>query len=202
MQFLRGLTPKILLFDFIFMFLVVGLGNPGLKYRKTRHNIGFMVLDCLQKQNNFPKFKFDKKNRAEISKGIINHKEVALVKPQTLMNNSGLSISSLIGNWKLEIGNLIVVQDDFDLPFGQMQIKNGGSSAGHHGVQSIIEHLKTRDFTRLRVGIKPITEGLSSEADSDKLKAENFVLKKFSKNEEKFLPEIISKAQKEVLSLI
>ncbi|MCL5011172.1 MAG: aminoacyl-tRNA hydrolase [Patescibacteria group bacterium] len=186
------------------MFLIVGLGNPGLKYRKTRHNIGFRVLDVFQKENDFPKFKLDKKSRAEISKGIVNNQEILLAKPQTFMNSSGFAVKALVGNWKLEIGNCIVVHDDFDLPFGEVKTKQSGSSGGHHGVQSIIDVLKTQNFTRLRVGTRPILklETQNSKLESKELKAKDFVLKKFSREEEKLLPQILKTANENLLSLL
>ncbi len=169
------------------MLLIIGLGNPGLKFRKTRHNIGFMAVDTLQKENKFPKFKLDKKSKSEISKGILNNQEVLLAKPQTFMNESGFAVKALISNLKLQISNLIVVHDDFDLPFGEVKIAENSGSGGHHGVQSIIDHLKTQNFKRLRIGIRPIIDGLPSTG----LKAEDFVLKKFTKNEEKNIPHIL-----------
>ncbi|MDD5750651.1 MAG: aminoacyl-tRNA hydrolase [Candidatus Pacebacteria bacterium] len=176
------------------MILIAGLGNPGFKYKKTRHNIGFMALDAFQKENNFPRFKLNKKAQAEITKGLMSGQEVFLVKPQTFMNNSGQAVKFLVKENSFNENSLIIVHDDFDLPLGEVKISQNSGSGGHHGVQSVIDHLKTQNFTRLRIGTRPIIEGLSDEADSGKLKAENFVLKKFSKDEEKQLPEILKKA--------
>jgi len=178
------------------MFLIVGLGNPGFKYRKTRHNIGFMALGAFQKENNFPKFKLNKKAKAEITKGNLNGQEIFLAKPQTFMNSSGFVVKFLTKENNFDEKSLIIVHDDFDLPFGEIKTVQNSSSGGHKGVQSIIDQLKTQNFTRVRVGIRPIIEGLSSEADSGKLKAENFVLKKFNQEEEKQLPEILKNAIK------
>ncbi len=176
------------------MFLIVGLGNPGLKFRKTRHNIGFRVLDAFQKENNFPKFRMNKKTKAEISKGTISGKEIMLVKPQGFMNNSGFSVKALgaFGAPKAPSAfnnSLIVIHDDFDLPFGEVKITENSGSAGHHGVESIIQALGTRDFKRLKIGIRPKIE-TSGGSSPVNLKAEDFVLKKFSKDEEKQLPKI------------
>jgi len=183
------------------MILIVGLGNPGFKYRKTRHNIGFMALDNFQKENNFPKFKLNKKAKAEISKAFLDGQEVFLAKPQTYMNNSGSAVKFLTKENGFNEKSLIIVHDDFDLPFGEIKISQNSGSGGHHGIQSIIDHLKTQNFTRVRLGIKPIIEGLSSQADSGKLKAENIVLKKFSK-EEKQLTQIIKNAGLAINKLI
>lgn len=164
------------------MQLIIGLGNPGLKYKKTRHNIGFMVLDALQKEHGFPKFKLNKKLKAETSQGSINSQEVLLAKPQTFMNSSGSSVALLSHYYKPS--ELIVIHDDFDLPLGEVKITENSGSAGHHGVESIIQNLKTNSFKRIRVGIRPTSiPGI--------LKAEDFVLKKLSKEEQE---EAIKKA--------
>ncbi|MDD4990223.1 MAG: aminoacyl-tRNA hydrolase [Candidatus Pacebacteria bacterium] len=182
------------------MFLIVGLGNPGLKFRKTRHNIGFRVLDAFQKENDFPKFKMNKKAKVEVSKGVINGQAIFLAKPQTYMNESGFAVKALISNLKLQIANLIIIHDDFDLAFGEMKITENSGSGGHHGVESIIQSLGTRDFKRLKIGIRPIS-GPQGSANLNNgnpvavnLKAEDFVLKKFSKDEETRLAEIMKKA--------
>lgn len=207
------------------MLILIGLGNPGLRFRKTRHNIGFRVLDAFQKaysrlrplqpvglsaqlgqdgptgislksqygENNFPKFKLNKKSRAEISRGVINGQEILLAKPQTYMNESGFAVKALISNLKLQIANLIIVHDDFDLPFGEVKIVENSGSAGHHGVESIIQALGTRNFKRLKIGIRPNYE-LSTMNYKLIPKAEDFVLKKFSKVEENNLAEIIKNA--------
>jgi len=185
------------------MFLIVGLGNPGLRYRKTRHNIGFMALDYFQEQNNFPKFKQNKVAKAEIATGSIDDEVIFLAKPQTHMNNSGFAVKFLTKENGFKApsalqackalgafhSRLIVVHDDFDLPLGEVRVSQNSSSGGHKGVGSIIQHLKTQNFTRIRIGIKPILNG-----KSDNLKAEDIVLKNFSKQEQKLLPKIIKKS--------
>ena len=168
------------------MRLIVGLGNPGLKFRKTRHNIGFMAIDTLQKEFNLPKFKLNKKAKAEITKGEINGRVVFLAKPQTYMNSSGFAVKALISNLKLQIANIIVIHDDFDLPFGEIKIVENSGFGGHHGVESIIDALKTKNFKRIKIGIRPQIDGLPSEG----LKATDFVLKKFTKQEQALLGEI------------
>ena len=203
------------------MQIIVGLGNPGLKYKKTRHNIGFRVLDAIRKENDFPKFKSDKKLKAEITKGVLNGKEVLLVKPQTFMNSSGLSVASLTTNYQIPTTNLIVVHDDFDLPLGEIKIVENSSSGGHHGVQSIIDTLKTQNFTRLKIGIRPISNCMVAKnkngysdnrarsallqianLENQKLKAEDFVLKKFSKQEESAFSQVIKKSCQAITSLL
>lgn len=175
--------------------LIVGLGNPGLKYKKTRHNVGFRVLDEFRKKQSFPRFKLNKKLRVEISAS----KKVVLAKPQTFMNNSGLAVKELVKELislqRKEPSSLplVVVHDDFDLDFGEVKISENIGSGGHHGVQSIIDSLKTRGFKRIRIGIRPNYQ-LSITNYQPNLKAEDFVLKKFSKTEEKLLAEIFCKA--------
>ncbi len=180
------------------MFLVVGLGNPGLKFRKTRHNIGFRILDAFQKENNFPKFKLNKKFHAEISEGMIDSQKMILAKPQTFMNNSGTSVRSLTTHYSLPTTQLITVHDDFDLPLGEIKVSQNTTSAGHHGVQSIIDNLKTQNFTRIRVGIRSDNGALGSA----NLKAEDFVLKKFTKDEEKQILEIVKKVSQILENII
>ncbi|HDL75137.1 MAG TPA: aminoacyl-tRNA hydrolase [bacterium] len=165
------------------MIIIVGLGNPGKKYQKTRHNIGFIAINNLQSTiDNFSDWKFQKKFNAEISKGIINNKNVILVKPQTFMNNSGQAVKAVTNFYKTK--DLIVIHDDIDLSLGRIKISKARGSAGHNGVQSIIDILKIKNLIRLRIGIANKTENQ---------KLENFVLKNFSKIEENILKEVIKK---------
>ena len=173
------------------MILIVGLGNPGKKFEKTRHNVGFRVVEELSRKNNFSDFKLSKKFLAEISEGEIASEKVILAKPQTFMNNSGKAVKKIIKNLKLKIKNLIVVHDDIDLPLGKIRISVGRSSAGHKGVESIIKELGTNNFVRFRIGIKP--ENNEQKTKNRKQKAEDFVLKKFGKEEEKVLKEAVEK---------
>jgi len=148
------------------MNLIVGLGNPGFKYKKTRHNIGFMIIDELKKQ--------------------IDKKQNILLKPLIYMNNSGKEVKAVMEKNKIE--NLIVIHDDIDLPFKEIRISKNSSSAGHKGVQSIINELKTQDFIRIRIGIK----------SEQKTSTEKFVLEKFTKQEKKGLKQIINNAIQEI----
>ncbi|MFH0739780.1 MAG: aminoacyl-tRNA hydrolase [bacterium] len=185
------------------MLLIVGLGNPGFKFRKTRHNIGFMAVDALAKENNFPKFKQNKKAKVEVTKGEINGQVVFLAKPQTFMNNSGQAVKFLIKEHGFNENSLIIIHDDFDLPFGEVKLAENSGSGGHHGVQSIIDYLKTQNFKRIRIGIRPssraeLTTGLRPQDGKGlgftNLKAEDFVLKKFTKQEQSMLSGFIKKA--------
>jgi PTH1 family peptidyl-tRNA hydrolase len=170
------------------MTLIAGLGNPGKKFKNTRHNIGFEVIDRLKKEKGFPGFRLSKKFQAKISRGSLNKKKVLLIKPQTFMNNSGESLKKLTSFYKKK--NLIVIHDDIDLPLGKIKISREKGSAGHKGVQSIIDKLKTQDFTRFRVGILPKKEKPEE--------LERFVLKKFTKEEKKIIKEAIKKIIPEI----
>jgi len=165
------------------MVLIVGLGNPGEQYEKTRHNAGFMVLDSFATGNDLPDFTFDKKSNSLTSDSIMENEKIILAKPQTFMNNSGRSVKTLYSKFRILNSNLIIVHDDIDLLLGKIKISVGSSSAGHKGIESIIRMLGTKDFVRIRIGIQP-ERGKPNDV-------ENFVLKKFSKGESKILEEVI-----------
>ena len=190
------------------MKIIVGLGNPGKKYEFTRHNIGFRAVDEIAANFQFPVFKFQSIFNAQISKGEIAGKKIILAKPQTFMNLSGKTVKSLITNYLgpnearnspegcLPITNLWVVHDDIDLSLGEIRIVIGRGAAGHKGVASIIKELKTKNFIRFRIGIKP-NEKLKAQRSKPQFKTKNlekFVLKKFNKKEEKFVKEVIQNA--------
>jgi PTH1 family peptidyl-tRNA hydrolase len=176
------------------MKVIIGLGNPGKKFEKTRHNLGFMVLDKFARKNKFPKFKIKKEFLATVSEKKIGKEKIILAKPQTFMNNSGLAVKRILEKLrtsKIEslTSNLWVIHDDLDIPFGKIKISFGRGSAGHKGVQSIIDELKTKNFFRFRIGIKPKQNYITLYSS-----IENFVLGKFNKDERKILKEIIEKA--------
>ncbi|MEA2064856.1 MAG: aminoacyl-tRNA hydrolase [Patescibacteria group bacterium] len=176
--------------------LIVGLGNPGEKYRLTRHNAGFLAINQFREQfikegSDFSEWKFNKKFNAEISKGEIENRKIILAKPQTFMNNSGVAVQSLINFYKIKIENILIIHDDIDLPIETSKIQKNKSSAGHKGVQSIIDGLNSKNFTRLRIGINPkIKNGISKL----KIPTEKFALEKFKKEE----LEIIKQALKQI----
>lgn len=167
--------------------LIVGLGNPGQKYAHTRHNVGFMVLDSLC----MGEFKLEKKYNAVICE---HDNGVVLMKPQTFMNLSGEAVKSFADYYKVIPENIWVVHDDVDIPFGEIRIKEGGSSAGHKGIDSIIKHLGTQNFLRFRVGVKNNSLGT--------IETEDFVLQRFSKEEEGNLPQIIDLCVKKIGELL
>lgn len=133
------------------MILIVGLGNPGDKYAGNRHNIGFMAVDAIAREYGFPAFRA--KFQGQISEGKIDGQKVALLKPQTYMNNSGQSVAAAAKFFKIAPDGIIVFHDELDLESGKLRVKTGGGNAGHNGLKSIQAHLGTPDFVRVRMGI-------------------------------------------------
>lgn len=162
------------------MKIIVGLGNPGKEYEKTRHNVGWLIIDELMKDSEGQK---DKRANCFYSKKKFGKEEVIIVKPLTFMNNSGQMVGYLQKKHRIKTEDIIVIHDDLDIPLGKIRINQNRSSAGHKGVQSIIDHLKTKNFIRIRIGVKPENEV--------KIPAEKFVLKNFSKKEEKTLKQVM-----------
>lgn len=132
--------------------LVVGLGNPGPQYAKTRHNVGFMVADLLAGRMG-AEFKVHKKSGAEIVTGRLGHKPVVLAKPRTYMNESGRQVGPLAKFYSVSPADVIVIHDELDIDFGQIRLKLGGGEGGHNGLRSVANALGTKDFQRLRIGI-------------------------------------------------
>ena len=155
------------------MKLIVGLGNPGEKYSKVRHNLGFMVLDEL-----VDSWEENKKLKSLIFK----KDDLILAKPLTYMNNSGLAVKILTTYYKIHNTDLIIIHDDLDLMLGQIKVRVGGSAAGHHGVESIIQALGTDQFTRVRLGIGN-QKSHSGEHQRVHFEAEKFVMKPFEPGE-------------------
>ena len=171
------------------MKLVVGLGNPGDKYAKTRHNIGFEVINKLQKDLNIigEKDKF----QGLLSEKNIDGEKVLFLKPQTFMNLSGNSIAAVINFYKIDVKNdMIVIYDDMDLPVGKLRVKEKGSSGGHNGIKSIISHLGD-EFLRIKCGI-----GKSKDDTID------FVLGQFDKSEQETVDKMIENASNCALDLV
>jgi len=133
------------------VYIIVGLGNPGKEYEKTRHNTGFMVIDKLSDKYNIDVNK--EKHKALLGSGIINGEKVILVKPQTFMNLSGEAVLEVINFYKEELNKLIIVFDDIDLPVGAIRIKERGSAGTHNGVKSLVHELGSKEFKRIKVGI-------------------------------------------------
>ncbi|MBU4287705.1 MAG: aminoacyl-tRNA hydrolase [Proteobacteria bacterium] len=170
------------------VFLVVGLGNPGDAYAKTRHNAGFMVLDEVAESFSIPieKKKFD----ALFGRGLIEGSEVILAKPMAFMNLSGIPVQKILKYFEIPFEDMLVIHDDIDLAFGRLQIKENGGHGGHKGLKSIIETVGSGDFVRLRIGI-----GRSE----DNIGVTNYVLGQFNTNEKKALDRITERARDAVV---
>jgi peptidyl-tRNA hydrolase, PTH1 family len=168
------------------MKIVVGLGNPGKDYARTRHNIGFMVLDHLRRHlsNASERSRF----RSQIVEGSRDGEKVVLVAPQTFMNLSGHAVREARSWFHADTDDIIVVYDDMDLPFGSLRLRGNGSAGGHNGMSSIVEQLGTADVPRLKVGIGRPRSG-----------AVGHVLSRFGPDEEKALPDVIQKAAGAIL---
>lgn len=166
-----------------FDFIVVGLGNPGGQYENTRHNVGFRAIDYLCKEYmvSSEKKKFD----AICTKVLMNGKNILLLKPQTFMNNSGLSVAKAADFYKMTPESIIVIFDDISLDPGKLRVRRKGSAGGHNGVKSIIQFLSSEDFPRIKIGVgkKPNPNWVLA----------NWVLSKFSDVEDKLIEEAISK---------
>ena len=180
------------------MKLIIGLGNPGKKYSGTRHNVGFEFLDEFKKELNFPEFELNSKFNSLISKGIYKlqtkNQELLLVKPQTFMNLSGEAVRSILDFYKLSPENILVIHDDKDILLGEYRLADDSSSAGHNGVQNIIDCLGTQKFKRIRIGVG-LPADLSAETS---VKADVFVLQKFTSEEKEKTDNILGKALEEV----
>ncbi|MEI7513236.1 MAG: aminoacyl-tRNA hydrolase [bacterium] len=135
---------------------IVGLGNPGEEYKKTRHNTGRIILDIIRKKIDADDFEFNKKINALVSEGKIGKEKVMLIEPETFMNKSGLSLKTLITS-KKKAEDLVVIYDDLDLPIGKMKISFNRGTGGHKGLESVAKQIKTLEFARFRVGISPKT---------------------------------------------
>lgn len=173
------------------MVVIIGLGNPGKKYESTRHNMGFTVVDTLAGEK---QWEFKRKFNAEICR---LDSDVLLVKPQTFMNQSGRTLQLLTTYYKLLAANIWIIHDDVDLPLGAIRIKKSGGSAGHKGIKSIINHLKTENFVRFRMGINNEKSGEGNNIDrmGYKQNTEDFVLAKFAKSEKPIVKKLIIEAK-------
>lgn len=165
------------------MQLIVGLGNPGNEYERTRHNVGFMLLDTLYEQWEFPPFSDEKRFLALISTDTLNGEKVLLVKPTTFMNRSGDAVATIVHFYKITPSDITVIHDDLDIPFGTIKITDSSRAAGHNGVQDIIDALGTQNFPRIRIGISRPKDG--------HLPADH-VLDRFTPEEESKLPDIFA----------
>ncbi len=171
------------------MILIVGLGNPGKKFTKTRHNLGFAILDLFQQENDFSSWQEKSKLLSQVSQGMVNNKKIVLAKPQTYINSSGKAVKNLMNFYNISPNDLWIIQDELDLDFGKVKISENRGHGGHNGIKSIINHIKTKDFTRFRIGIKPTKQLLAQDWPK-------FVLKRFNLKEKTELGRIKKRAIK------
>ena len=165
------------------MYLIVGLGNPTKEYDKTRHNVGFSVIDVLA-----DRYRIDiseKKHKALCGRGVIEGQKVLLLKPQTFMNLSGESIRAAADYYKIEPEEMIVIYDDISLDPGQLRIRLKGSAGGHNGIKNIIANLGTQDFPRIKVGVG---------AKPPRMDLADYVLSRFGAGEQKLMEEACGEA--------
>ncbi len=173
------------------MKIIVGLGNPGQQYKNNRHNAGFMAVDFYLE--NKPAIACQSKFEAEICELHENGQKIFFVKPQTFMNESGKAIKELVDFYKINVAtDLLVIHDDVDLQFGELRTTNDSSSAGHNGVQSIMDELGTQQFNRLRIGVE-------TRESREHMPTESFVLQNFTEQElQKLDNEILPEVSKEI----
>jgi len=176
------------------MKLIIGLGNPGKKYEKNRHNAGFLCVDSLQKEWGFEAFTPDKKMSASISSGMLGSEKALLIKPGTFMNASGAAVQALMHFYKLSPQDILIIHDDLDIAPGAFKTTPSSRSAGHNGVQDIIDKLGTQDFFRIRLGIgHPLGEPDVCISPHD------FVLQNFTPEELTKLRELFPQVKEEIL---
>lgn len=185
----------------VMSYTIVGLGNPGQEYENTRHNTGRIILNFIKNEFSGDDFSFEKKSNALISEIKIGKDKIKLVEPETFMNNSGKSLVYFIKSIK-SAEKLIVIYDDFNLPIGKIRISYNRSSGGHNGVESIIKHLKTEAFIRIRIGVAPENSKGNAKVPHGDDKIEKFILGKFKEDEIKILKKISKKVSEAVEMLI
>lgn len=171
------------------MWLIVGLGNPGIRYAKTRHNIGFVALEEFKGKYGLD---FREKKDYRICIGSIENNEIVLLEPLTFMNRSGTAVQKIADKYNIPAEKIIVVHDDLDLETGRLKIRKKGSSGGHKGIESIIQFIGSRDFIRIKIGI----------GRDPFIPTEDYVLSKFRKDELPLMKEAVKKAVDSIYSVI
>ena len=171
------------------MKLIVGLGNPGVEYAATRHNIGFDMITYLSDKYNIPVN--SREGKALVGKGILAGEKVMLAQPQTYMNLSGESVRALMDYYKIDIEDLLVIYDDISLDVGQIRMRGKGSAGGHNGIKSIIQHTGTQEFARIKIGVGQKPEG------GDLVK---HVLGRFSREEDGMFRDVFALAEEGLLA--
>lgn len=193
------------------MRLIIGLGNPGKEYENTRHNVGYLVMDQISSKFKNQKSKLQLKTQnfvennkfsAEILKTEIGNEKVIFTKPLTFMNKSGEAVQKIANFHKIKSEEIVVICDDINLELGTIRIRKTGSDGGHNGLKSIINSLGTEDFIRFRVGVGSNLKANSQELIANNIPAEDYVLQKFPKNEQKTINLSIDKTADLVLESI
>ena len=179
------------------MVLIVGLGNPGKEYEKTRHNAGRIVLEYIAKANDFSDWKNDMKTKSLRAKGEIDVEKFDFMLPETFMNNSGNAVAPVIDD-KKKLKNLVVIYDDLDIPVGSLKISFNRSSGGHNGLESVIKRVKSKEFVRIRIGVSPHTPTGKLKKPSGEDAVLKFLLGTFKEDELK----ILKKQSKEIAEII
>ena len=181
------------------MRLIVGLGNPGLMYPRNRHNIGFMCLNRFARKHciRFAR----KQSQARIGEGEITGTKLILARPKTMMNLSGNSIGRLVKRYKIDPADMIIIHDDLDLPLGKIRVRQGGRSAGHKGIESIIACLENSDFIRIRVGIgRP--DDMNGEVTDRDAEVIDHVLSDFNTGENRTVAEVMDRVNEAITCLL
>lgn len=173
-------------------FIIVGLGNPGKEYEKTRHNAGRSAVALVAKQEGFDDFVFNKKANANVTKGVIGKEQATLVLPETFVNLSGKAVSAFIKSPKAA-KNLLVVHDDLDLPLGTIKMVFGRGSGGHKGVESVMRAVKTKDFARIRIGISAAGKKNQAKKVEGEEKVIKHVIGKWKPGEEAVFKKVLKK---------
>ena len=173
------------------MYIIAGLGNPSKEYEKTRHNAGFDTIDLLAEKLGIDLT--EKKHRAYCGKGMIGTEKVLLLKPQTFMNNSGESLRDAADFYKVEPEQILVIYDDISREPGQLRIRMKGSAGGHNGIKSIIAHLKTQDFPRIKIGVG---------AKPERMDLADYVLSRFSPAEREKMEESFREGAEAVITFL
>lgn len=164
------------------MKLIVGLGNPGSEYIKTRHNIGFSLLDYIALEKGY-EFRLHKKFNAYISETIVDGEKVVIVKPLSFMNLSGIVVSKCLDYFNIDVKDMLVIHDDLDMEFGKIRIVYDSTSGGHNGIKNIIDNVGTKEFTRLKIGI----------SNNKSMDTKDYVLGKFTEEELNILNSVYEK---------
>ena len=170
-------------------YLIVGLGNPGRQYARTRHNAGFMVLDLLAERWKCG-WSLEKKFTARVGRAERDGKKLVLCQPETFMNTSGETVGALVNYHKVPVGQVLVVVDDADLALGAIRLKPDGSSGGHHGLESVEQHLGTRTYARQRIGI--------GRVNAEVRQITGHVLGQFGPDEQEVLEKVLQKACEQI----